>query len=81
MNSTSLQGLRARRAVADAVENFVVAVPHEALFCESLDSSVFRNSSRTSDADDFTFQVVHLCNALGAHQRVVHIRLHAADNR
>ena len=52
------KSLRTRRAIADAVEYFVIAVAHQSLLCESFDCGILRDAAWTGDADDFAFEVV-----------------------
>src|SRR5581483_5267378 len=65
------QRLRARRTVADAIKNFIVAVAHEPLLRESFDRGVLGNAAGAGHADDFAAQIAYLSDALGAHQGVI----------
>src|SRR5207247_9048273 len=77
LDASSLQGLSARRAVADTVEDFVIPIPHQSLFGKPLDGGIFRDAAGAGDPDDFTLQVVELCDSFGADERVILVGLHA----
>ena len=72
--------MSARRTVADAVQDFVIPIPHQSFFGKPLDGGIFRDAAGAGDPDDFTLQVVELCDSFGADERVIHVGLHAANN-
>ena len=55
LDLAGFQSLGARRTVADAVKNFVIAVAHQSFFGQTFDRGEFRDAAGTRDADDFAF--------------------------